>query len=61
VIYFNKNVEFACVRERSFKADFVKHRIYTFKMSNTTSFQNKVFYCLCTLDMDAVEPTFHVV
>jgi hypothetical protein len=40
VIYFDKNVEFACVRERGFKTDFIKHRIYTFKMSNATSFQN---------------------
>jgi hypothetical protein len=44
VIYFNKNVEFACVREKGFKADLVKHGIYTFKMSNVTSFQDKVFY-----------------
>jgi hypothetical protein len=38
VIYFDKNVEFACVKGRGFKADFVKHRIYTFKMSNASGF-----------------------
>jgi hypothetical protein len=60
VVYFNSNVAFECVRGRGFKADFVKRRIFTFKMSNATSFQNEVFCYLCTLGTNAEEPTFRV-